>query len=102
MEEEPPPLVEPTPPLLRWAAHVLYLPLIGGLGYMVLLGLLVLAHGKPAGSFALMYGVMLFFIGRRYARIYNGELAGKQLWKDVAALAVIDFMLAVLWIERVS
>ena len=89
-------------PALRFAAHALYLPLIAGLGYLIVLCLLLLGRGNPAGTRGLLYGAALFVVGRRYARIYAGELDGPQLWKDVAALAVIDLMLAVLWVEYFS
>ena len=92
----------PKTPVLRFAAHALYLPLIGGFGYLIVVCLALLGRGNPVGARAAPYGVVLFFIARRYARIFSGELDGPQLWKDVAALAVIDAMLAVLWIEYFS
>ncbi|MCX5796495.1 MAG: hypothetical protein NTY77_13460 [Elusimicrobia bacterium] len=88
--------------VLRFAAHALYLPLIAALCYVLVLCLLMLGRGNPAGAHGLLYGVMLFFVGRRYARIYAGKLDGPQLWKDVTALAVIDSMLVVLWMEYFS
>jgi hypothetical protein len=86
-------------PLLRYAAHALYLPLMGGLGYLVVLCFLILSRGDLVGARAVPYGAVLFVVGRRYFRIYSGELDGPQLWKDVAALAVIDVLLAVIWLD---
>ncbi|MDD5629758.1 MAG: hypothetical protein PHU21_11880 [Elusimicrobia bacterium] len=98
-QDQPPPRKTPA---LRFAAHVLYLPLIAVLCYLIVLFLVMLVQGKPGGARFLLYGAMLFFIGRRYARIYRGEIDGPQLWKDVAALGVIDFMLVVLWLDYFS
>lgn len=102
MEEgQAPPQPGPAP-ALRVAAHALYLPLLAALGCGVVVFLLLLVRGNPAGARALLYGAALFFLGRRYARICRGELDGPQLWKDVVVLAVIDLLLVVLWLELFS
>ena len=97
-EPAEPPAERAWPPL-RYAAHALYLPLMGALGYLVVLCLLILGRGDLVGARALPYGAVLFVVGRRYFRISSGELDGPQLWKDVAALSVIDAFLAIIWLD---
>ncbi|OGS38080.1 MAG: hypothetical protein A3J82_03180 [Elusimicrobia bacterium RIFOXYA2_FULL_69_6] len=89
-------------PVLRFAAHVLYLPLLTALGCMAVVCLLMLVRGNGAGARVVLYGAMLYVVGRRYGRIYSGEIDGPQLWKDVAALIVIDLLLAALLLDFFS
>lgn len=103
MSDEPKPQVPARrAPALRLAAHALYLPLLGALAYLVLLCVLILGRGDLVGLRFLPYLAVFVVIGRRYLRIYSGELDGPGLWKDVAALAIVDVLLAVLWLDVVS
>ena len=90
-EEAPP----PKRPVLRFFTFALYLPLIGALGYLVILCLFLLFHGKGAGLFGILYGTFAFSFGRRMFGIYNGTVEIRVL-RDVVLMVVVNLMLGVL------
>lgn len=86
----------------RWLAFALYLPVLGILGYVAALGFWVLAHGRAAGAYALLYTAVLALLCRRAFAVYRGQAEAAGLWKDIAAMSVADLLLVVIYLSGIA
>lgn len=86
----------------QWLAFALYLPVLGALAYLSVICVFLIAHGKPAGLYGLMYGAAGLLLGRRAFRIYEGAVPAEQLLRDIVLLALCSVLLAVIAINGLA
>ncbi len=99
--EETQPL--PQDPLARHQiAFILYLPVLGVVGYYVILAAFVLAHGAMAGLFSLPYAGIFYLLARRAFLVKRGGVPAPSVWKDIVAMLVADILLFVMFLSAAT
>jgi hypothetical protein len=76
---------------LRLVAFVLYIPPLLALLALVFRTLQLLIGGQAAGLFGLVYGGVIWLLGRRAVRVLKD--AARKPWADVALLSIVDLLL---------
>jgi hypothetical protein len=86
----------------HYIAFALYLPLIGVLIPLIGTCLWLLVHGRPAGTYGLLYALVLYVLARRALGVLRGGRTAGSLWPDIAALLPADALLAVVGVSWFS